>query len=81
MLGHAVQQRSHSKVIGDMLEDDVECIHQIAAKIESRGVTRIKNKNNTQALACSKIKAVQNNHNLKGKNKRIKIIKSKETLK
>jgi hypothetical protein len=41
------------KVIGDMLEDDVECIHLIAAKIEW-SVTCKKNKN-MQALSCSKI--------------------------
>jgi hypothetical protein len=34
ILGHAIQQMKQLKVIGDMLEDDVECIHLIAAKIE-----------------------------------------------
>jgi len=41
-----------------MLEDDVEHIHQIAAKIEAR-VSRMKNKN-AQANVHSKMEAMQN---------------------
>jgi hypothetical protein len=44
--------------IGDMLEDDVEHIHQIAAQIESR-TSRMKNKAQ-QAFVHSKIEAIQN---------------------
>lgn len=61
-----------------MLEDDMERIHQIAAKIESR-VTRIKNKN-MQALAHSKIEAVQNNYDVKERIKESKL-KSKRNFK
>lgn len=35
-LKHAIDQMSRFNGIGDMLEDDVEHIHQKAAKIESR---------------------------------------------
>jgi len=61
-----------------MLEDDVERIHQIAAKIESR-VSRIKNKN-MQAVAHSKIEAIQNNQGVK-KKIQDSIIKSKRNFK
>ncbi len=44
--------------IGDMLEDDVECIHQIAAKIEA-WVSRMKNKSG-QAKVHLKMEALQN---------------------
>ena len=78
LLGHAVQQMKRFEGIGDMLEDDVERIHQIATKIESR-VTRIKNKN-MQALAHSKIEAVQNNYDVKERIKESKL-KSKRNFK
>ena len=48
----------HFKGIGDTLEDDVERIHQIAAKIEAR-VSRMKNKAQ-QAVVHSKMEAIQN---------------------
>jgi hypothetical protein len=44
--------------IGDMLEDDVEHMHQIAAKIEAQ-VSRMKNKSG-QAKVHSKMEALQN---------------------
>jgi len=44
--------------IGDTLEDDVERIHQISAKIESH-VSRMKNKGQ-QAHVHSKMEAIQN---------------------
>jgi hypothetical protein len=48
--------------IGGMLEDDVEHIHQIAAKIEVR-VSQMKNKSE-QALVHSKVKVMQNSHEI-----------------
>jgi hypothetical protein len=44
--------------IGDMLEDDVEHIHQIAATIDVR-LSQMKNKSG-QALVHSKIEVMQN---------------------
>jgi len=44
--------------IGDTLEDDIEQIHQISAKIESR-VSRMKNKGQ-QAHVHYKMEAIQN---------------------
>jgi len=43
LLSHAVKEMRHFQGIGDTLEDDVEQIHQISAKIESR-ISRMKNK-------------------------------------
>jgi hypothetical protein len=43
LLSHAVKQMRHFQGIGDTLEDDVEQIHQLSAKIESR-TSRMKNK-------------------------------------
>jgi hypothetical protein len=51
--------------IGDMLEDDVEHIHQIAARIESR-TSRMKNKTQ-QAFVHSKIEAIQNSQDIAAK--------------
>jgi len=58
LLNHAVEQMRKYNGIGDTLEDDVEHIHQRAAKIESR-VTRMKNKGQ-QAHVHSKMEAIQN---------------------
>ena len=58
LLNHAVYQMRHFKGIGDTLEDDVERIHQISAKIEAR-VSRMKNKAQ-QAVVHSKMEAIQN---------------------
>ena len=55
LLCHAVQQMRRFRGIGDTLEDDVERIHQISAKIEAR-VSRMKNKANVH----SKMEAIQN---------------------
>ncbi len=43
VLVHALEQIRKSKGIGDMLEDAVEHIHQIAARLEAR-TSRMKNK-------------------------------------
>jgi transcriptional/translational regulatory protein YebC/TACO1 len=43
VLVHALEQIRECQGIGDMLEDDVEHIHQIAAKIEVR-TSRMKDK-------------------------------------
>jgi len=48
-----------------MLEDDVEHIHQIAAKIEVR-TSRMKDKTR-QAFVHSKIEAIQNSQEIKAK--------------
>jgi len=40
---HAMEQMRECQGIGDMLEDDVEHIHQLAAKIEAR-ISRMKDK-------------------------------------
>ncbi len=58
VLAHAMDQMKELEGIGDMLEDDVEHIHQIAARIESR-TSRMKNKTQ-QAFVHSKIEAIQN---------------------
>jgi hypothetical protein len=58
LLMHAVPQMRRLNGIGDTLEDDVERIHQISAKIESR-VSRMKNKGQ-QAHVHSKMEAIQN---------------------
>ncbi len=42
-LEHSLDHKKHFNGIGDMLEDDVEHIHQIAAKIEA-WVSLMKNK-------------------------------------
>jgi hypothetical protein len=49
--------------IGDTLEDDVECIHQVSAQIESR-ISRMKNKNQ-QAHVHSKMEAIQSSTSVK----------------
>jgi hypothetical protein len=62
VLVHALDQMKEFQGIGDMLEDDVEHIHQIAARIESR-TSRMKNKAQ-QAFVHSKIEAIQNSHDI-----------------
>jgi hypothetical protein len=57
--------------IGNIVEDDVEHIPQIVAKSQSR-VSHIKNKN-MQALAHSKIEALQNNQEVKEKVKKSRL--------
>jgi hypothetical protein len=49
--------------IGDMLEDDVEHIHQKAAKIESR-IGWMKNKEH-QAIVHSRLEALQNSREIR----------------
>ncbi len=62
VLAHAMEQMKELEGIGDMLEDDVEHIHQIAARIESR-TSRMKNKTQ-QAFVHSKIEAIQNSQDI-----------------
>ncbi len=52
LLNHAVEHMRKYNGIGDTLEDDVERIHQISAKIESR-VSRMKNKKQQAARTCA----------------------------
>jgi hypothetical protein len=66
LLSHAVPQMRHFQGIGDTLEDDVECIHQISAQIESRD-SRMKNKGQ-QAHVHSKMEAIKNCNLVKEKN-------------
>jgi hypothetical protein len=63
ILVHAVEQMWRCEGIGDMLEDDVEHIHQMAARIESR-TSRMTNKA-LQPFLHSKIEAIQNSHVIK----------------
>jgi hypothetical protein len=56
-LKHAINQMKRFNGIGDMLEDDVEHIHQKAAKIESR-IGWMKNMEH-QAYAHSWLEAMQ----------------------
>jgi hypothetical protein len=62
VLVHALDQMKEFQGIGDMLEDDIEHIHQIAAQIQSR-TSRMKNKAQ-QAFVHSKIVAIQNSHDI-----------------
>lgn len=65
VLVHALEQMKRCEGIGDILEDDVEHIHQIAAKIETR-TSRMKDKSK-QAFVHSKIEAIQNSQEIKSK--------------
>jgi hypothetical protein len=65
LLAHALEQMRECEGIGDMLEDDVEHIHQIAARIEAR-TSRMKDKAR-QAFVHSKIEAIQNSQVIKAK--------------
>jgi len=58
MLNHGPEQMRRFGGIGDTLEDDVEHLHQMSARIESR-VSRMKNKGQ-QAFVHSKIEVIQN---------------------
>jgi len=60
---HSLDHMRRFNGIGDMLEDDVEHIHQIAAKIEAR-VSQMKNKN-AQANVHSKMEAMQNSREIR----------------
>jgi hypothetical protein len=59
LLSHAIHQMRCFEGIGDTLEDDVEHMHQISARIEAR-VSRMKDKDK-QALVHSKMEAIQFN--------------------
>jgi hypothetical protein len=65
LLNHGVEHMRRFGGIGDTLEDDVEHLHQMAARIESR-VSRMKNKGQ-QAFFHSKIEVVQNSALVKQK--------------
>ncbi len=65
LLAHELEQMRECEGIGDMLEDDVEHIHQIAARIEAR-TSRMKDKAR-QAFVHSKIEAIQNSQVIKAK--------------
>ena len=58
MLNHGLEHMRRFGGIGDTIEDDVEHLHQMSARIESR-VSRMKNKGQ-QAFVHSKIEVVQN---------------------
>jgi hypothetical protein len=62
-LKHTIDQMSRCNVIGNMLEDDVEHIHQKAAKIESR-IGWMKNKEH-KAFVHSRLEALQNSREIK----------------
>jgi hypothetical protein len=63
ILVHALEQMKRLKGIGDLLEDDIEHMHQISARIESRTI-RMKNKSQ-QAFVYSQIEHVQNSQEIK----------------
>jgi len=65
VLVHAMEQMRACEGVGDMLEDDVEHNHQLAAKIEAQ-ITRMKDKSR-QAFVQSKIEAIQNCNEIKSK--------------
>jgi len=65
ILAHALEQMKRLEGIGDMLEDDVEHIHQMAARIETR-TSRMNNKA-LQPFIHSKVEAIQNSHAIKEK--------------
>jgi hypothetical protein len=61
-LVHALDQMKEFQGIGDMLEDNTEHIHQIAARMESR-TSGMKNKAQ-QTFVHSKIEAIQNSQDI-----------------
>ena len=65
LLCHGLEHMQRFGGIGDTLEDDVEHLHQMSARIESR-VTRMKNKGQ-QAFVHSKIEVIQNCASVKQK--------------
>jgi hypothetical protein len=65
VLVHVLDQMREFQGIRDMLEDDVEHIHQLVAKIEA-WTSRMKDKAR-QAIVHSKIEAIQNSHEIKAK--------------
>jgi hypothetical protein len=65
ILAHAMEQMKRCQGIGDMLEDDVEHMHQLAARIETR-TSRMTNKA-LEPFIHSKIEAIQNCQEVKGK--------------
>jgi hypothetical protein len=56
LLVHAIHQMRSFEGIGNTLEDDVEHMHQISARIEA-GVSHMKDKNK-QALVHSKMEVI-----------------------
>jgi hypothetical protein len=62
VLTHSLKQMRLYGGIGDLLEDDVEKMHQIAGRFESR-VSRIKGAN-SRAVAQAKMEAVSINNNV-----------------
>jgi hypothetical protein len=65
ILVHAFEQIKRCQGIGDMLEDSVEHIHQMAARIETC-TSRMLNKAQ-QPFIHTKIEAIQNSTNIKMK--------------
>jgi len=78
LLNHGVEHMQRFGGIGDTLEDDVEHMHQMAARIESR-VSRMKNKGQ-QPFVHSKIEVVQNCASVKEKIEESKVA-AKRTMK
>jgi hypothetical protein len=62
MLAHAADQVEHLGGLGNMLEDDLEHLHQVSTRITDR-TSKIKNITK-QALSHSKIEAKLNNKEL-----------------
>ena len=60
LLNHAAKQMRRFNGIGDLLEDDVEKMHQIAGNFESRA-SRLKSANN-RAFAQAKMEAMSHNN-------------------
>jgi hypothetical protein len=70
LLNHSIQQMRAFEGIGDTMEDDVEMMHQISARIESR-VGRMNNKGQ-QAFIHSKMESITSNVEVKGRIKQVK---------
>jgi hypothetical protein len=65
ILAHAMEQMKHCQGIGDMLEDNVEHMHQLAARIESCS-SRMTN-NALKLFIHLKVEAIQKCQEVKGK--------------
>ncbi len=65
IIAHAMEQLKCAHGIGDMLEDNVEHMHQLAARIEMH-TSRMTNKA-FEPFIHSKIEAIQNCQEVKGK--------------
>jgi hypothetical protein len=71
LLSHALEQMKRLGGIGDTLEDDIEHMHQISARLEAR-VSRMKNKEQ-QAFIHSKMESIQSHKEVTKKVEEVKM--------